>query len=1167
MRRRSFVFSLLALGSSVLWLATPKALAQETRGQILGRVVDSSGAVVPGATLKALNTDPKVEASSATNDSGDYILPFLLSGTYNVSAEMKGFKTSVEKGVLVRLADKITLNITLEIGQATEKVNVSAESPIIEAASASMGTVVDRRTIQELPLKDGSPLVFIQFAAGVQNLSTGAFSRPFDTSAGSVSVNGSRSGTNEFTLDGAPNAQGGQIAYTPPIDSVQEFKMQTATFDASTGFVPGGVMNLSLKSGTNSLHGSAWDFVQNTAFNANDFFNNRAGQPKVPVKMNRYGTSVGGPLYLGKLYDGRNRTFWMYTYEGIRNAGRESPTTSSVPTPPELKGDFSALLKLGAQYQIYDPATTAPAASGLFSRQPFPGNVIPANRINPVAAKEVTFYEPANQAGNADGSSNWYTPDPEKDYYNSHVFRVDRTISDKNRFFLRGHDSKRIQDYRHRWNGALSLWEPRINYGLAVDDVHTFSSTFLMNVRYSYGAYRQGSFPANGYRPSYAPPPTVAELGFSPVYVSQINAIFPKASTIFPGISPSGYASIDGTSYSQSHNATHDATANFTRMIGGHTLRFGTGYRAYQRNSWSYGAAAGSFSFDSSWDNGPLSNSSSAPIGQGLAALLLGLPSQSSSLPVNASYASVSKFWSASFQDDWKVTSKLTLNLGLRYELEFPTTERYDRSVLGFDATSPSPLQAAAKVNYALNPITQVPVGQFQVLGGLTFAGVGGNPRGLWQMNKANFMPRFGLAYSPNSKTVVRGGYGRYYDTIGVQRRVVTQTGFSTTTNFVGSVDNGQTFTANLTNPFPTGISLPVGASGGLATNMGNSISFFNTGLNNPYVHRFQISLQRQLPGKAVVEVAYVGNRGKNLLVTQDLDAIPAQFLSTSPVRDQATINLLTGQVANPFYPLLPRTSLSGSTVARSQLLRPYPQFTGVSRQNNLGTSGYNSMQTRFDKRMDKGLLLSVAWTWSKFIEATSYLNPTDAMPSRVISDQDRTHHVSVTGIYELPVGRGKKWGGSVHGLADKVISDWQLQTAWQLQSGAAIGFGNALLQPGSTLSDIPLPASQRTVQRWFNTAAFVTASAQQLANNIQTMSVRFSGVRADRMNMFDLSAIKNIAITEHVRLQFNAMFVNAPNHANYTAPTTTPTSTAFGQVGSTAQYPRAIEFGLKLVF
>jgi hypothetical protein len=575
---------------------------------------------------------------------------------------------------------------------------------------------------------------------------------------------------------------------------------------------------------------------------------------------------------------------------------------------------------------------------------------------------------------------------------------------------------------------------------------------------------------------------------------------------------------------------------------------------------------SGSFSF-SSWVNGPLDNSPSAPLGPGLAAELLGLPSQSSSLPVNASYASMNKAWAAFFQDDWKLTSRLTLNLGLRYELETPTTERFNRTVLGFDATVASPIQAAAKANYALNPIPEVPVDQFKVLGGLTFAGAGGNPRGLWQMDRNNFMPRVGLAYSLNSKTVVRGGFGLFYDMIGVQRRAVNQTGFSRTTYFVGSVDNGQTFTSDLYNPYPTGINWPAGASGGLGTNMGNSISFFNTGLRVPYGQRWQFGIQRQLPGKTVVEVAYVGNRGKSLVVSQSLDSLPRQYLSTAPLRDQKTIDFLSAQVPNPFYPLLPRTSLSGSTVSRSQLLMPYPQFTGLSRENNSGLSWYNALQTRFDRRMDRGLMLSVAWTWSKLIDATSYLNSTDALPSRVISDQDRPHHVSVTGIYQLPVGRGRKWGSSMPGVLNKVFGDWQVQTAWQFQSGAAIGFGNFLLKPGMTIKDIPLPGSERTPQRWFNTAAFVTASAQQLGSNLVANSVRFTGIRAARMNMLDLSAVKNIAITERVRLQLNNMWVNAMNHAQFSPPNTTPTSSAFGQVGSTAQWPRIIEFGLKLMF
>lgn len=1156
---RSLLF-LPAISAFVQWTGTFPASCQETRGQILGRVVDQSGAAVVGATVTAIGAATGVETATTTNQRGDYVLPFLISGPYRVVVQMKGFKEFVESNVQVQIAEKITLDIRLDVGQLTERVEVVGGAELVEAASATLGSVINSRQIAELPLKDGNPIMLGFLAPGVQNLATGGWSRPFDNSApSSMAIDGTRTGTNEFTMDGAPNSQSGSVAYVPPTDAVQEFKIQTATFDASMGYTTSAVINVSLKSGTNSLHGSLWEFFQNTDLTANDFFNNKAGLPRVTKDLNRWGVSAGGPLWLSKLYDGRNKTFWMYTYEGIHDSAIETPSTGSVPTPAELQGDFSALLKLGSQYTIYDPRTTAPAADGLFSRAPFPGNIIPSSRMNAVGQKIASFYTPANQAGTADGTNNWYTPDPEKDYFYTHVFRVDRVMSEKHRFFVRGNLNKRIQDYKHYWNGAEGDNFLRDNRGFALDDVYTISPTFLMNLRYSYTRYWTGDQPTTTNFNTTA-------LGFAPTLASQINSIDTRA-MMFPTIVPANYEEIGGFYPNRSLNNTHDMAANFTKALHSHSLRFGSGFRIYEINSWNLGAGSGYFAFNSSWDNGPLSNSPSAPIGQDLASLLLGQPSTSSYIPDNASYAEASKNWSAYVEDDWKVSRKLTLNLGLRYELELPTTERYNRAVLGFNTTAASPIASAAQANYALHPIASLPPAQFQVPGGLVFAGVGGNSRGLWKIDKNDWMPRLGLAYSLNSKTVIRAGFGRFYDMLGVERHNVIQTGFSSTTSFVGSLDNGQTYIADLTNPFPNGIVQPTGSSLGLGTYMGQSVTILNPSLRTPYMQRWQVSIQRELPGHSVLEIAYVGNHGYNLLASANLDSIPRQYYSTLPARDTATINLFSAAVNNPFYPLLPSTGLSGTTVSQSQLWRPYPQFTGVTISNNLGYSWYNALQTRFEKRMAQGFTTLVTWTWSKFIEATSYLNSFDAAPSAAVSAQDRQHHLNITGLYQLPLGRGMRWGTRAPGVAGKLISGWQVQGIYQFQTGAPLGFGNFLLLPGETLQNIPLAANQRSISQWFNTAAINRVSAQQLTDNVITYSTQFSGVRAPSLNNLDLSAIKNTNITEHVRLQFHVDFINAINHPQFSAPNTSPTSSAFGTITSAAQWPRTVEFGLKVLF
>lgn len=375
------------------------------------------------------------------------------------------------------------------------------------------------------------------------------------------------------------------------------------------------------------------------------------------------------------------------------------------------------------------------------------------------------------------------------------------------------------------------------------------------------------------------------------------------------------------------------------------------------------------------------------------------------------------------------------------------------------------------------------------------------------------------------------------------------------------------TYIANLTNPYPSGFSPALGAAGGASTFLGQNISFFNPFLTNPYMQRWQFAVQQQLPGKSLLELSYVGNRGTRMRATQDLNPVPRQYFSTLPVRDQATINLLNSQVANPFYPLLPRTNLASTTVALSQLLRPYPQFTGITAAMNAGFSWYHALQLRTEKRLSAGLTAQYSFTWSKFMQATSYLNPTDPQPERVISDLDRPFRHVLAWIYELPFGRGKALTVSGNKVLSTAVSGWQVQGVFTYQSGQALGFGNALLLPGMTMTDVILPAGQRSVGQWFNVGAFNRNSSQQLASNIVTLSSAFSGIRAPVVSNWDLSAIKNTRVRERWQVQFAAQFINALNHPQFTPPITTPTSTAFGQLTGSYNWQRIIEFGMKVAF
>jgi hypothetical protein len=393
----------------------------------------------------------------------------------------------------------------------------------------------------------------------------------------------------------------------------------------------------------------------------------------------------------------------------------------------------------------------------------------------------------------------------------------------------------------------------------------------------------------------------------------------------------------------------------------------------------------------------------------------------------------------------------------------------------------------------------------------------------------------------------------------------VIQTGFSRTTTFNSTLDNGVTFIANLSNPFPSGILFPQGAGLGLATNLGQGVSSFQPNPLTPYVQRWQASVARELPLNSSLQVAYFGSRGTRLRISKNYDALPAQYLSTSPTRDQATINYLGAAVSNPFYPLLPGTSVSGATVARSQLLQPFPEFTSVAGDANQGYSWYHSLQTVLQKRFSQNYTMSLAWTWGKFMQASSYLNASDPMPEKVISDMDRTHRVVVTGLWKLPIGRGRGLAGSAGPVLDKLIGGWQMQGVFQKQTGSPLGFGNSILL--GDISQVPLPAGQRSIYRWFDTTMFNRVSTQQLASNIQTLSTRFSGIRSDGIDNWDLSLFKNIVLHEGVTMQFRSEFNNAFNHPRFGGPNTAPTNQSFGVVTTQANWPRVIQFSLKLLF
>jgi hypothetical protein len=1152
-----------------LFITAQMMHAQETRGSIQGRITDSSGAVVPNATVKATNNATNVAIETRSNNEGTYTLPFLVPGIYNVTAGAAGFKTARKDSLELRIHEMLQLDFAMEIGQITEQVEVSGQAPLLEAADANVGQVIDTRRLGELPISYGSPFTLMYLVPGLVNVyPTGWLDQePTNLNATTtrMNVNGAPMGSTEFTVDGVPNTQtsnadyGVGMANSPPADTVQEIKVETA-FDASVGHTSGAIVNLVLKSGGNQPHGTAYIFDREPDWAANTFFGNYYGQPRGDFSYRLWGATLTGPVYIPKLYNGKDRTFFSFAYEGMHQNTIFQGTTLTVPDPRNFSGDFSNLLALGPQYQIYDPATIQPAANGRFSIQPFPGNIIPASRINPMAAKILSHYPAPNATGRADGANNYadQTMTEPVVYYNN-VGRLDHNISDKQRLSGRFSVSRKIDGpYRAYWNdpavGNNYIGKTR---QFSLDDVYTFSPTLIMDVRYGYIRYAGGHSPRRlGF--------DINQLGFS----SSVASMLAQTAQIFPRFAISGEQSIGSESADIYDNDVHTLFVSLDKQQGKHHIKFGGDIRAYRDNDRSFGNATGYYTFATDFTHGPFDNSASSPgsIGQGLAALLLGQPT-TGTIDRNDSQAIQSTYWGLYVHDNWRASPKLTLDIGLRWEYQGPVTERFNRSVRGFDPNASQPIAAQALANYATNPDAALAASQLQVKGGLLFAGVGGVPRLLWDRSLTNFAPRIGFAYHALPKVVVRGGFGTYYVPVGqpAQNRAIL-TGFNQATTLVPTLNNGQNFIANLSNPFPTGILAPSGSSLGAQTFLGKTISFYNPSASTPYEMHWSFNVQTQLPGQMLLEVGYLGSKAVKLWETRDIDAIPNRYLSTSPVRDQNTINFLTANVPNPFAGLLPGTTLNGSTIPRSQLLLRYPQFTDVTMIDPQGYSWYHALQVRLERRFTKGITALVGYTFSKTMEATSYLNAGDPVPYRSISAIDRPEHLAVSGIYELPFGKGRTYLANSGRVADAIIGGWQLDVMWQMNSGQPLGFGNALFV--GDIKSVPLPADQRTPLRWFNTSGFVTAPSQQLASNLIALSPMFAGIRSDIYNSWDASMIKYITIHEVHKIQFRGEFINVFNHpTGFAPPNTTPTSSAFGQVTSQYSWPRTIQLGLKYVF
>jgi len=1146
---RTLIGVLVAVSS----LISSSATAQEARGAIQGRVVDASGGAVPGATVEVLNIATGVVTPTTTNAEGSYRVPFLIPGNYRVTVTLDGFSKFISDNIEVHVADLLTVDAGLKVGAITDEVTVTAAAATVDRTTAELGQVVDARRIAELPIREGSPVELVILAPGV-TVTTDLRSRKaaFNNGLSQFSTDGVGEKKNDFTIDGVSNVANDRVAYSPPSASVEEFKIHTTSYDAAIGNTMGAVVNLVTKSGTNALRGQVYEWYRGATLDARNYFDKRAGRPKRDYEDNRFGGAVGGPIR-------SNRTFYFANVEA--NPFKvPSPNIVTVPTAKMRNGDFSDLLALGPSYQIYNPFTIRPhpTQAGRFTRDPFPGNIIPGHLIDPAAKRFLEYFPLPNQAGTADGQQNFQNPTAVafETYYTA-TGRIDHNISLKHRIYGRFSWDFWEEEKDDRFdNIATGIFLNRKNRILGVDDAYTFRNNLVMNVR---GGFTRQLFPERRRSQGF----DLSTLGFSP----QLVSLAPKDIAAFPFINYDGFQDFGVSESGDGYFTTdvYSVTGSLMWLVRSHNMKFGSEYRYYIEDASRFSTAASPrIDFSTAWTRGPLDNSAVAPFGQDFASFLLGLPT-GGTMSRAAAYTEKSSVLSFYAHDDWRVRSNLTLNLGVRWEVEEPLTEAEGRFVSGFDLNSSLPIAPTAEANYARNPISEVPVGQFSVRGGLLYPDTGG-PRKAWERNMGNIMPRAGFAWLVTPKTSVRGGYGLFYDVLGTNRITVNQVGYSRDTTLTPSLDNGQTFIATLANPFPNGLLEPVGSGLGLMTNVGQGVSFPYVGdVKNPRNDRWSLGLQRELPWQLLIEATYVGAHGQNLPVLRQLNAVPRPYLSTSPVRDDATNNRLTQQVPNPFAGLLPGTGLNGANVARSQLLRPYAQFTSIQATETNGQSDYHALQGRVERRMANGLTVQVAYSWSRTMIETGYLNDADTNLERVVSNFDREHTFVSSGLVELPFGRNRRFGHTWSALTNTLLGGWQVGYIFKAQSGAPLGFGNFLFAQGMGVDDIM--ADNPTVDQWVNVNAFNRVPGQQLVSNVRTQPTRFPEVRGPGYAVLDLSLLKNVSLGGSRQLQFRIESYNALNRANLRDPNTTVTSTALGRITAQNGLPRQLQIAAKVSF
>ncbi len=1123
-----------------LCLAGTTAMAQSFTGRILGSVTDASGGVIAGASIELTEPATNRRLHTTTNQNGYFSLNELPRGEYQLQVSCPGFKQTIRSGILLSVGQQARVDVRMDIGDVTESVEVVADATALETVDSVLGKVVDNRRITELPLNSRNVYSLLFLTPGV----TGSVSTTYGTDYG---INGARNSMLDVLVDGVSTAHPTVNGFSgnstfPPVEAIAEFKVMGSNYSAEFGRSNGGIVNVVYKSGGNEQHGSLFWFLRNSILDSNNFFSNRQGVPLGSFRRNQFGGMANGALL-------RNRTFFLASYEGLRQRSLGN-TTTSVPTDLQRAGDFSRTFAANGQLiRIFNPFSTRASSGGGFVRDQFPGNVVPASMIDPVARNVIKYYPQPNTTTNAvTNLNNFFNTGSQAFDQDQFDGRLDQNLTDTQRLFGRFSWRKNENAPPQYFPDDLTIAEGRVIQGViqpsaSIDYTNALSPTSVWTTRFGIS---RSIFDYNNQGLGFVP----SSLGLP----ASIDSVVDRR--MFPRFGASGFVNLGGSDHRYSTFNTFTLLSNFTNVRGNHTLKFGWEGRLIRVNVWE-ARSAGTFNFGAGFTQGPNPNTASSTAGNGLASMLLGTGTTGNVLIRNwKNVASQSPYHGFYFQDDWRLTSKLTLNLGIRYEIDFPRTERYDR-MNWFDEAAPSPLAGV------------VP-GYPDLRGGVRFVGVDGNPRSQFRRDLNNVSPRAGFAYQADSKTVIRGAYGHFF---GPSRQAAQGTvgpfGFRVEYPWVTTTDGITPFNL-LKNPYPEGFHDVPGASAGLLTQAGANLQAFWPDSPSPLNRMWNFTLQRELPGGIVFELAYVGNRGTNLSSSSesgmDFNQLGLQYLSLG--------SKLNERVPNPFYGIVRNGVHLSPTIARGQLLRPYPQFTSIVPLYYPGSNSiYHALQNTFRRRFAQGFMFEGSYTWGKIIDTgDNHQNTYDIEASRALAGQDIAHRFVLSFIYALPIGRGHALDTGDSRFAEALFGGWQLNSIVTLQSGTPLSlsanntsnlFAPATRPNNNGSSGRKTGPVQERLDAYFDKSAFSQPAAFTLGN----LSRYVSDIRNDSVRNLDISIFKEFRITERITSQLRAEFFNTTNTPRFSGPNTSVTSGAFGVVTSQANSPRQIQFGLKFLW